>query len=747
MQPTDTPAGRQPAEGAARILVADDRAPTREAAMRILSKAGFDVRGAEDGPGALESIESWGPDLVLLDVVMPGMDGLEVLERVRARFEFADTVMVLLSSFRLSPEDQAKGLEAGADGYIARPVDHQELLARVRTHLRTQQLARELRASEQRFRDLLDNQPDGVLVVDEAGIIQFANPAAEKLLSRPARELIGTDFGFPLTAGAETELDLTSSEGTRVVAMRVGDTTWDGRAAWLTTLRDETQRQAAAERMAEQAELLDRAQDAIFTLNLDGTIRFWNEGAQHLYGWPPDEVEGQSVHTLLFPSPQEGEVIMAQVLEQTDWRGEMEQCRRNGSTVTVEGRWSVVPDENGEPARILCVNTDVTEQKELLSQFLRAQRMESVGRLAGGIAHDLNNVLAPILMSIEMLQEDTVDPETLEILATVQESAQRGADLVKQVLLFSRGVGGARIAVDVAKTLQDLGRVVRDTFPKTIQLESRIPDDLWKIKGDPTQIHQVFMNLFVNARDAMPQGGRLRLEAANMTLDEQYMAMIGEATAGPHVRVTITDTGVGMSAEVLEMAFEPFFTTKEVGSGTGLGLSTVAAIIKSHGGLMNLSSEPRKGTTFQVFLPAEQSEATVEPASPPVERLLGCGELILVVDDERSIRSITQQTLEAFGYRAVTALDGADALAVYGMRGQEISAVLVDMMMPVMDGTTTIRALRRIDPDVPILASSGVAEHSEVARMDELAVGYFLSKPYTATDLLTALKEVLPDAE
>lgn len=715
--------------------------------MRILSKAGFDVRGAEDGPDALAIIDSWGPDLVLLDVVMPGMDGLEVLERVRARFAFADTVVVLLSSMRLTPEDQARGLEAGADGYIARPLDPQELVARVRVHLRTQELARDLRASEKRFRDLLANQPDGVLVVDEAGTIRFANPAAEKLLRRPARELIGTDFGFPLTAGAETELDLTSSEGARVVAMRVGDTTWDGRAAWLTTLRDETQRHAAAERIAEQAELLDRAQDAIFTLNLDGTIRFWNEGAQHLYGWPPDEAEGQSVHALLFPSPEEGEAIVAQVLEQTDWRGEMQQRCRDGKTAVVEGRWSVVPDDNDEPSRILCVNTDVTEQKKLQSQFLRAQRMESVGTLAGGIAHDLNNVLAPILMSIEMLQQDSDDPETLEILATVRESTQRGADLVKQVLLFSRGMEGARIAVDVAKTLRDLGRVVRDTFPKNIEVETRFADDLWTIKGDPTQIHQVFMNLFVNARDAMPQGGQLRAEAANVTLDEQYVAMMGKATVGRHVRVTVTDTGVGMSAEVQDKAFEPFFTTKEVGRGTGLGLSTVAAILNSHGGLANVSSELGEGTAFHLFFPAEQSEETVAPVGVPVERLRGHGELILVVDDESSIRTITRQTLEAFGYKAVTASDGTDALAVYGQRGQEVSAVIVDMMMPVMDGPTTIRALRRIDPDVPILASSGVVAPGEVSRMDGLDVGYFLPKPYTATDLLTALKEVLPDGK
>jgi PAS domain S-box-containing protein len=744
---TEAALQQTPAESTARILVADDNAVAREASMRVLSRAGHDVRGAADGAEALATLREWAPDLVLIDVVMPGMDGFEVLEEIRTHHAFADVVVVLQSAMRLSPVDQARGLEAGADGYIARPVEHAEFVARIGAHLRTQALARKLTASENRFRDLLDSQPDGVLLVDETGTIRFANPAAEHLLGRAERELVGSAFGFPLTAGSDTELDLTRRDGSRVVAMRVGDTTWEGRPAWLTTLRDETERHAADARIREQAELLDKAQDAIFTLDLDGHVGFWNAGAETLYLWPHDEATGQSVHTLVFSTPEEGEEVVAHVLEHGSWRGELRQLRRDGTSALVEGRWSLVRDSEGAPARILCVNTDVTEQKELLNQFLRAQRMESVGTLAGGIAHDLNNVLAPILMSIELLEQDIEDQETLDILGTVKESAQRGADLVKQVLLFSRGMEGVRAAVDLSRTLRDLGLVVRDTFPKSIKLETHLGHGLWKITGDPTQIHQVLMNLFVNARDAMPQGGILRVEAANITLDEQYVAMVGQAKVGPHVRITVADTGMGMSPEVGAKAFEPFFTTKEVGRGTGLGLSTVAAIVSAHGGVVNVTSEPRQGTTFLLFFPADEGRDAGESVTVPVDRMHGRGQLILVVDDERSIRSITRQTLEAFGYRAVTADDGSEALAVYSQRGGEISAVLVDMMMPVMDGPATIRALRRIDPDVPILASSGVIAPGEVAHMEGLDVQRFLPKPYTATDLLAALHDVLAGSE
>lgn len=732
------------AEAYSRILVVDDDPVAGEVTARILERAGYQTAQAHDGPGALGLIERWGPDLIILDMVMPGMDGLEVLREIRRGSAFADVVVILLSSLRVSPEDQVRGLEAGADGYMARPVDPQELVARVRAHLRTQGLARALMASEGRFRDLLDNQPDGVLLVDEGGVVRFANPAAERLLERSAEELQGSPFGHPLVAGEGTELRLpVEGGGERRVALRVADTTWDGKAAWLATLRDETERLAAEARIREQAALLDQSQDAILAMDLEGRIGYWNASAETLFGWGRDEVQGRPVAEVLFESAEAWQEVRAQLGDRSEWRGELVLLKRDGASCEVDARWSVVTDGAGGPARILAAHTDVTEQKRLQAQFLRAQRLESVGTLAGGIAHDLNNVLAPILLSIQLLQQDIRDKDALEILDTIQDSARRGADLVKQVLAFSRGMEGTRTQVRLQKIFRELGLVVRDTFPKDIVFEVDLPEDAWPLSGDPTQVHQVLMNLMVNARDGMPRGGKLTLRAENLHLDEQYLAMVGEAPPGPYVRLTVADTGVGMSDDVRERAFEPFFSTKEVGSGTGLGLSTVAAIVKGHGGVVNVVSQPGRGTTFQVLLPAEPGDVDEEAGEERANDLRGHGELILVVDDEASVRKVTQRTLEAFGYRALTASDGAEALALFGSRGKEISLVIVDMRMPIMDGPTTIRALRRIEPGVRILASSGFVRQGGWSAEEEIGVRHFLPKPYTATDLLKYVREAL----
>ncbi len=509
-------------------------------------------------------------------------------------------------------------------------------------------------------------------------------------------------------------------------------------------MSDETDRVEAERRVREQAELLAKAQDAIIVRELDHTITFWNPSAKRLYGWSTEEAVGRRVEELLYEAPEAFRAATSTVLDRGEWVGELEQVRKDGTTITVEGRWTLVRDDDGEPGRILAINTDVTERKKLLAQFLRAQRMESIGTLASGIAHDLNNVLAPILLSIELLKLDAEDAETRETLETIEDSARRGADMVRQVLSFARGVESARVALDVKRVATDVGRVVRDTFPKNITLRNDLPDDLWPLLGDPTQIHQVLLNLFVNARDAMPDGGTLRLDAANVSIDEHYAELSGQAEPGPYVRLSVIDTGEGMPPGVVQQVFDPFFTTKEVGKGTGLGLSTVAAIVRGHDGFVNVYSEPGRGTTFRVYLPAGGTDGeSLAPRPPEAELPRGNEELILVVDDEASVRDITRQTLEAFGYRVLTATDGADAVALYGRRGDDVDLVLTDLMMPIMDGSTLIRALRRMDPDVRIVAASGIGTDGGLVRAADSGVKAFIPKPYTAGTLLQVLARAL----
>lgn len=399
-------------------------------------------------------------------------------------------------------------------------------------------------------------------------------------------------------------------------------------------------------------------------------------------------------------------------------------------------------DAAGVVRAIRGATQDITQQKTMEQQFLRAQRMESVGTLAGGIAHDLNNALTPILMSVDLLRLDETDPEQLSILAGIESSARRGADMVRQVLTFARGADGRRVTVQVRSLVRDIEKIVRETFPKNIDVRLTMANSIWPVTGDPTQLHQVLINLCVNARDAMLHGGQLTITVSELILDEHYAGMNNEAKLGPHVVIEIEDSGTGMTAEVLDKIFEPFFTTKELGKGTGLGLSTSIAIVKSHGGFLRAYSEPGRGSRFRVYLPAD-TEAGSGPMllEPPVAPH-GQGELILIVDDEISVREITRQTLETFGYRVLTASDGADGVAMFATHRKDIALVLTDMMMPVMDGPSMIEVLVRMDPKVRIVATSGLHTHAHSARAHGNVL-HFLPKPYTAESMLTSLRRAL----
>ena len=416
---------------------------------------------------------------------------------------------------------------------------------------------------------------------------------------------------------------------------------------------------------------------------------------------------------------------------------------KDGREITVEGRWTLVRDAGGNPKSILAINTDITEKKKLEAQFLRAQRMESIGTLAGGIAHDLNNVLGPIIMAVDLLKLRITDPRDCELLELMETSGHRGADMVKQVLHFARGIESRRVTISPAKLVGELQRIVRDTFPKSIDIEIDTPAGTWKVPGDRTQLHQVLLNLCINARDAMPEGGRLRIAVGNLQIDTHYAAMHPEARRGSYVVIEVSDTGTGMPAEVIEKIFEPFFTTKGIGKGTGLGLSTTLGIVRSHGGFVTVESTPGKGTTFRVHLPAEIESGEAQAEEGPGEFPRGNGEIILIIDDEASIRSITGQTLEAFGYRVMSASDGAEGIAKYSQSVQEIAVVMTDMMMPVMDGAAVIRVLMRLNPGVKIIAASGlIAKQAEAEAAGE-GVKYFLPKPYTAETMLRTLRELL----
>ena len=519
-----------------------------------------------------------------------------------------------------------------------------------------------------------------------------------------------------------------------------------GKPFQYTAIRYEiTERKLAEERIRQQASLLDKAQDAILVCDLKHQILYWNKGAERIYGWPLEEVLGRNIEDVLPAGDSKNAGQPHAAFEDNEWNSEVRHTTKNGEPIIVVSRWTFVRNERQRPDYILITNTDITEQRRSEEHLLRAQRMESIGTLAGGIAHDLNNILSPILMSVEMIQLNSPDAETARWLGMIRENSERGAGLVKQVLTFARGMDGDRVSVQVKHILKDLITVLSETLPKSIQVKFDIASDLQVVMGDPTQIHQVLMNLCINARDAMPSGGTVKITAENTRVDESYARMNPDAKPGSHILVVIEDNGTGMNPKVLKRIFDPFFTTKEIGEGTGLGLSTSLTIVKSHGGFLNAYSEPGKGSRFSIYLPSLETETEAAERENVSNYPTGRNELILIVDDEDNIREITKATLEKFGYRVVTATDGTDAIGVYAQHTDEIAAVLTDMAMPFLDGPGTIRAIKRVNPAIKVIAMSGLMNAEQTAELELLGVNAFLSKPYTAEKLLTTLASVLKE--
>jgi signal transduction histidine kinase len=389
---------------------------------------------------------------------------------------------------------------------------------------------------------------------------------------------------------------------------------------------------------------------------------------------------------------------------------------------------------------------EIKQREEAESQLRRAQRIESIGTLASGMAHDLNNMLAPILIAADLLRGQLVD-ESQDLISMIETSATRAAGVVKQVLTFARGADGESIPLQSGHLIREMKKIITETFPRHIHLQLHVADTLPLIQGDPTQLHQVLVNLCVNARDAMPDGGNLRIEANVLDVDEQYASGMPGARVGRYVRVRISDTGMGIQPHLLEKIFDPFFTTKPLGQGTGLGLSTVIGIVKSHEGFLDVTSQPGKGTTFEVCLPAIPDLDAANANKEPIPTRAGHGELILVVDDESAVRRATESVLTRHGYRTITAADGAEALSIFARQPRQIAAVFTDVMMPFVDGITLCRALQKLNPEVRIVAATGSGEEKSVQQLRLLNVSQVLAKPFTSATLLAAIDEALNPGE
>lgn len=728
-----------------------------------------DIRVVATAAEYRTALERGGFDLILSDYSLPGFDGLSALAMARARFP--ETPFLFLSG-TIGEERAVEALKCGATDYILKdqptrliPAIRQAFALLVEADRRRRTEAA-LRENEERFRQITENVVELIALLDlNMGRI-YANPAYRDLLGEAA-VLPGVDaFG---EVHAE---DVERARGAFAQAIRTGvpqrceyrlllpdgslreieshaSVLRDSAARVVHVLlvsRDVTSRREAEARLREQASLLDRARDAIIATDLDHRIAYWNASAERLYGWKAGEVFGHRLDTLeLGYDPTRFAVARAQLLATGEWRGDFRLRTKSGDTVLVESTWSLVVENDGRPRSILYIDTDVTERKKLETQLLRAQRMESIGTLAGGVAHDLNNVLTPILLAIDLLAGKVTSEEDRRLIEKTKASATHGAALVQQLLAFARGADAKRTRLDVVAALADLGSLIRQSLPTPILFSVAPGERIWPIQADATQFNQVLINLCINARDAMPQGGRIDLVTRNVTVDTALAAATPGTRPGPFVCISVVDTGTGIPPAIIDKIFDPFFTTKTAGKGTGLGLSMVTGIMKSHGGFVQVESDAGHGSRFHLYFPAIPDAVPLAAggaAAPLPAR--GEGEAILLVDDEPVVRDTLQLLLERAGYRVVPAGDGTTGVKEFEQGAGGIALVISDMMLPDIPGTEVVRAVRRRDPAIPVVAISGMmgsGNFDELLQMDPPVE--CLSKPLTPAILLGAVRRGL----
>lgn len=718
-----------------------------------------------------EALENGGFDLILSDYSLPGFDGLSALSMARAHFP--ETPFLFLSG-TIGEERAVEALKRGATDYIIkdRPT---RLIAAIRQAFalviegdRRRRTEEALRENEERFRQITENVVELIALLDLHACRIYANPSYRELLGEVAmtpgidafgevhpedRGRVRAAFAQVVRTGAtqSCEYRLLLSDGSVRELESHASVLRDAGARIVNVLfvsRDVTARRETEARLREQASLLDRARDAIVATDLDHRIFYWNSSAERLYGWKAGEVFGHRLDTLeLGFDPTRFAAARAQLLTTGEWRGDFRLQTKTGGTVLVESTWSLVVENDGRPRSILAIDTDVTERKKLETQLVRAQRMESIGTLAGGVAHDLNNVLTPILLSIELLASKMTSEEDRRLIEKTKASATHGAALVQQLLAFARGADAKRIRLEPATALADLRNLIRQSLPTTIELALSAGEKPWAIQADATQFKQVLINLCINARDAMPHGGRITIATKNLMVDAELARVNPGTEPGPFVRISVIDDGMGIAVGIIDKIFDPFYTTKAAGKGTGLGLSMVAGILKSHGGFVQVESEPGRGSTFHLYFPAVP-EAAPPPRVESVAPERGEGEAILLIDDEEVVRDTLQLLLQRAGYRVFPAKDGGSGVSEYDKRKDEISLVITDMMLPDQLGTQIIKSLRQRDADLPIIAISGMMGSGHFDELLQLKPPVVcLAKPLSPAVLLGAVRRGLPVAK
>lgn len=747
------------------ILLVEDDSSHAELISRSFERFGeqYRIRTAGTISEALTMIGEHRPDIALVDYNLPDGKGQEVIE---AGSEFFPSVILT------SHGDEhlaVRAIKSGAIDYIAKSSESFEILPNsVERVLREWKLIEDrkrteglLRRSEERNRMILRTAMDGFWVVDMRSRILEVNESYCQMSGYTSDELLlmrvnDLDEGSTLPVVAERMEQIKKIGQDRFeskhrrkdgkifdVEISVQYHPDDG-GQFVVFLRDITERKRSEAKVRQLSLAIQQASTGVVITDVEGVIEYVNEAVCLTSGYSTEELIGKKKS--IFRSEETPgnvyEEMWRSITAGNEWNSEMLSRRKDGSRYWESVVIAPVKNSKGNVINFIMVKVDITERKEMQTQLFRSQRMESIGTLAGGIAHDLNNILGPILLSVQILKRKLQDESLNNLLTTIESSTLRGKDIIAQVLGFARGAESRPVLMQIRHIVNEAGNIIKQTFPRNIEIQTYAPRDLWTVYADPTQIHQVVMNLSVNARDAMPKGGRLTINVKNAEMGERIKVRHPEANNGRYVVIEVRDNGGGIPLDIQQKIFDPFFTTKEVGKGTGLGLSSVYSIVKHHQGYIHFDSVPGEGTSFEILIPVS-AETVAQDSKAVVNVILdGKNETILVVDDELPIQMACEQTLGFYNYNVLTAGNGAEGLARFVESGMTAKVVLIDMMMPVMDGKTAAATLRKIAPGISIIGMSGLMTESTVEHDGKL-FDHFLQKPFTGESLMESIQNVL----
>lgn len=603
---------------------------------------------------------------------------------------------------------------------------------------------------------LFSLNPEGFFLLDFCGAFQEVNQAfcsltgyeradllhktIFDLLDTPDREALDCDWrGIVDRSIEKADVRVRKPDDSPLILQMMFRQSSDSESATICVFcKDITEGVEQKQMMRLQTHALSTAANAVVITDVDARIIWVNRAFSTFTGFTPDEVIGGTPggllksgrHTEAFYREMWETVVRGEV-----WQGELINRRKDGTLYPEEMTITPLFDEEGAISHYIAIKQDLTKRKELEQLFLRSQRMESIGTLASGIAHDLNNVLSPIVMSSDLLMMQTADARTREMLMMIKEGAKRGADIIRQLLTFARGEEEELAELQLRHLLKNLVKVYRETFPKNIVIEERLSPDVLPVMGEATQLHQVFTNLLINARDAMPEGGDLLIEAENIVVDSKWAELHPHARAGHFVRIRIQDQGSGIPESLHQKIFDSFFTTKPIGKGTGLGLSTVLTIVKAHKGFVLLQSTEHVGTTFDVYIPVCPDQHLDLEKQKEEEIPMGSGEQLLVIDDEESICFMLRGTLASLGYKVAIATSGADGLKWVEENPGACQLIILDMMMPGIDGAEVVKRLKSMKCDAKILIMSGMVSEEKLLETGVDLKSAFLSKPFTILEL------------